>query len=180
MAQPDVWLRGAIPGIHESLQPIAHALLQAEEDVLAIIERLTHEEIWSQPGESAPIGFHIFHLAGSLDRLFTYARNDTLSDRQRIALTNEKTVADDKPTVDELTTLIKDTIKAAVEQLEGTNGDALYERREVGRARLPSNVFGLLVHGAEHSARHAGQVSTLARVLSRSQETKNAPLKFTR
>jgi hypothetical protein len=37
--------------------------------------------------------------------------------------------------------------------------------REVGRARLPSNVLGLLFHAAEHTQRHLGQAVTTARIV---------------
>ena len=36
----------------------------------------------------------------------------------------------------------------------------------VGRAKLPSNTIGLLVHAAEHTARHVGQLMTTAKVLA--------------
>jgi hypothetical protein len=35
----------------------------------------------------------------------------------------------------------------------------------VGRARLPSTVFGLLFHVAEHTQRHAGQAITTAKIV---------------
>jgi hypothetical protein len=41
----------------------------------------------------------------------------------------------------------------------------VFTTRAVGRAQLPSTVIGLLFHGAEHSARHAGQIATLAKVV---------------
>ena len=37
--------------------------------------------------------------------------------------------------------------------------------REVGRARLPSTVLGLLFHGAEHTQRHVGQIITTAKIV---------------
>jgi hypothetical protein len=38
ISKPDVWLRGPIEGITPLLQPVAHALLQTQEDVHAIME----------------------------------------------------------------------------------------------------------------------------------------------
>jgi uncharacterized damage-inducible protein DinB len=58
------------------------------------------------------------------------------------------------------------TIVAAVDQLRGTAIEGLYDRREVGRAKLPSTVIGLLFHAAEHASRHAGQIITTTRLLS--------------
>jgi uncharacterized damage-inducible protein DinB len=43
--------------------------------------------------------------------------------------------------------------------------DTLLQRRDVGRKKLPSTTLGLIVHAAEHSSRHAGQIVTLARVV---------------
>ena len=43
--------------------------------------------------------------------------------------------------------------------------DSLLQPREVGRKRLPSTTLGLIFHAAEHSARHAGQIVTLTRVV---------------
>jgi len=45
------------------------------------------------------------------------------------------------------------------------SADSLLQPREVGRKRLPSTTLGLIFHAAEHSARHAGQIVTLVRVV---------------
>jgi hypothetical protein len=37
--------------------------------------------------------------------------------------------------------------------------------RPVGRKQLPSTRLGLILHAAEHSSRHAGQIVTLNRVV---------------
>jgi uncharacterized damage-inducible protein DinB len=37
--------------------------------------------------------------------------------------------------------------------------------RFVGRAKLPSTVLGLLVHAAEHTMRHTGQLLVTVQVL---------------
>ena len=80
MSRPaEVWLRGPVPGIQPALQPVAHALLQVAEDLPPVLEKLTPEQVWMRPGRSAAIGFHLAHLTGSLDRLFTYARGEALS-----------------------------------------------------------------------------------------------------
>ncbi|MEO8090058.1 MAG: hypothetical protein ABI703_07160 [Gemmatimonadales bacterium] len=82
------------------------------------------------------------HLPGSLDRLLTYSRAEALNSEQLAALAAER-VHEDRP---ELTR-------------------SLARPREVGRKRLPSTTLGLIFHAAEHSARHAGQIVTLARVV---------------
>jgi len=42
----------------------------------------------------------------------------------------------------------------------------LTDARAVGRQRLPSTVIGLLVHAAEHTTRHAGQIITTAKIVT--------------
>jgi uncharacterized damage-inducible protein DinB len=43
--------------------------------------------------------------------------------------------------------------------------EALLQPRDVGRKKLPSTTLGLILHAAEHSSRHAGQIVTLARIV---------------
>ena len=56
-------------------------------------------------------------------------------------------------------------IDQALEQLRHTPVESLEAVREVGRARLPSTVLGLLVHAAEHTSRHVGQLITTLKVV---------------
>ena len=56
-------------------------------------------------------------------------------------------------------------IDQALEQLRHTAAERLGDTREVGRARLPTTVLGLLFHGAEHTSRHAGQLITTLKVM---------------
>src|SRR5712691_4979754 len=86
---PEVWLRGPIPGVPALLQPVAHSLLQCREELRARLEERTPEQIWARPSGVASIGFHARHAAGSLDRLFTYARGERLSAAQLAALAAE-------------------------------------------------------------------------------------------
>ena len=83
---PEVWLRGPVPGVDRALMPVAHALLQAREGVERVTAEATPDELWQRPGGAASAGYHLQHLAGSLDRLFTYARGEPLDDAQRAAL----------------------------------------------------------------------------------------------
>jgi hypothetical protein len=48
--------------------------------------------------------------------------------------------------------------------VRNTPESALTEPRGVGRAQLPSTVIGLLVHAAEHTLRHVGQMITTNRI----------------
>jgi len=165
MPQPEPWLRGPIPGIPPLLMPVAHALVMAREDVEAAIFPLPADELWSRPNGAASAGFHAMHLAGSLDRLFTYARGEQLDDDQRAAL--ERVKVPPPLSAAELVRLVHDTIDRALAQLRATDACTLLEPREVGRMKLPSNVLGLLFHAAEHTQRHVGQVITTAKILKR-------------
>ncbi|HEV7589376.1 MAG TPA: DinB family protein [Longimicrobium sp.] len=164
MPQPEPWLRGPIPGIPPLLMPVAHALVMAREDIEAAISALSADELWTRPGGAASAGFHAMHLAGSLDRLFTYARGEQLTAGQLRTREREKS-PEPPPSVAELVRLVHDTVDRALAQLRATDERTLLESREVGRMKLPSNVLGLLFHAAEHTQRHVGQVVTTAKVV---------------
>ena len=162
---PEPWLRGPVEGIPRLLQPAAHALLMALEDTTAAASGLSVEQLWSRPGGAASVGFHLMHLAGATDRLFTYARDEALSADQREKLARERTPGDPPPVLDVLLSEWDAAVKRALAQLASTAESALAEPRFVGRARLPSNVLGLLFHAAEHASRHTGQLLTTAKVV---------------
>src|SRR5215471_7705354 len=85
----EVWLRGPLPQVQPLLQPVAHALLQAREEVDALMNGFPEERLWERPAGVASPGFHLQHLAGVLDRLFTYARGESLNDVQTKYLATE-------------------------------------------------------------------------------------------
>jgi len=159
----EAWLSGTVDGVDSYLMPAAHALLQARDDVAAALAELTPEEIWSRPGGAASIGFHVLHLAGSVDRLLTYARGEALSDAQKAALQTEKGGV--TPDREALIALVRDAVARALEQLRATPRERLLDERRVGRAGLPSNVLGLSFHAAEHAQRHVGQIVTTAKIV---------------
>ncbi len=159
---PEAWLRGPLPGYSPLLMPIAHALLQAREDVERVATTATAEELWQRPGGAASAGYHLQHLAGSLDRLFTYARGEPLNEVQRTALLQEGTPG---APGSELVPVVLAQIDQALQQLRHTATESLGAAREVGRARLPSTVLGLLFHAAEHTSRHVGQLITTMKVV---------------
>jgi uncharacterized damage-inducible protein DinB len=162
---PEVWLRGAVPGFPPELMPVAHSLLQIREEIGRVVLPLSDEELWARPGGAASIGFHLKHLAGSLDRLLTYARGEGLGEAQRLALDAEEGagLAFEQPAI--LFRLVDDAIGRALDQLRETRVETLHEHRRVGRAGLPSTVLGLLFHAAEHAQRHAGQIVTTAKIV---------------
>lgn len=102
---------------------------------------------------------------GSLDRLFTYARGETLNESQLATLASEKSMDRDAATPAQLASDFAAAIQKALGQLRATSEGSLLDPREVGRAKLPSNVLGLLVHAGDHTYRHIGQMITTARIV---------------
>jgi len=162
--RPEVWLRGPVPGVPPLLQPVAHALLQARGAVDALLDGVPEEHLWRRPAGVASVGFHLQHLAGVLDRLFTYARGEALGEAQRAALAREGQEAPGV-TAAALVRAFRAEVERAVDALRGVDERALTEPRAVGRAGLPSTVQGLLFHAAEHTMRHVGQLLITVRVL---------------
>ena len=160
---PEVWLRGPVADVPALLQPVAHALLQAREEVNAVMAGFKEESLWERPGGVASVGFHLQHLSGVLDRLFTYARGESLSQEQARVLAAEGT-PDEGIHSESLIQAFHRQVDRALEQLRKTPEESLTEQRSVGRAKLPSTVLGLLVHAAEHTQRHVGQLLVTVRV----------------
>jgi hypothetical protein len=165
MAEPEVWLRGPIEDVAPMLQPVAHGLLQCRLEVRATVPTLAPAQIWTSPGGAATAGYHVRHAIGSLDRLLTYARGAQLSGDQ-LAFLREEAKADERDDIgDVLVAEFDAAIERALVQLRATDPSTLLEPREVGRARLPSTVLGLLFHAAEHTQRHVGQLVTTAKIV---------------
>lgn len=159
---PEVWLRGPLQGVPPLLQPVAHALLQAREEVVALAADLPEARLWDRPAGVASPGFHLQHLTGVLDRLLTYARGEALNGAQLEALAAEGTPTGGK---EALLGAFERQVEQALRQLRETDPATLQEPRGVGRKQLPSTVLGLLVHAAEHTQRHVGQLLVTVRVL---------------
>ena len=165
MTEPEVWLRGPIPGVAPLLQPVAHSLLQCRAEVRAALAALETAQIWTRPGGSASVGFHARHAVGSLDRLLTYARGEQLAPAQLDALAAEGRVDADVDIQHTLVAEFDAAVDRALTLVRATEESSLLEPREVGRARLPSTVIGLLFHAAEHTQRHVGQLVTTAKIV---------------
>ena len=160
--QEEVWLRGPVEGVPALLQPVAHALLQAREEVLMYTKDFPDRFLWERPAGVASVGFHLQHLRGVLDRTFTYARGEALTPEQQMALQREGKPGSSQK---ELLLAFDEQVDRALEQLRATAEHSLTESRGVGQKQLPSTVVGLLVHAAEHTQRHVGQLLVTVRVL---------------
>jgi uncharacterized damage-inducible protein DinB len=144
--------------------PVTHALMQSREDLHRAAETLSPAELWRRPGGAASVGFHLRHIGGTLDRLFTYARGRALDAEQLAALRDEATPGT-PATAEEVLGIVEGAIDTALTGLREFAEDDLLAPRSVGRARLPSTVLGLLFHAAEHTQRHTGQVITTSKIV---------------
>lgn len=161
---PEYWMRGPVTGIPALLQPVAHALLQAREEIQQLMTDFPAELLWKRPAGLASPAFHLQHLRGVLDRLATYALGEQLSPTQLEALGQEGK-EDAALTAKVLTENFSRQVDLMLAQLQTTDPATLEDFRGVGRKALPSNVLGLLFHAAEHTMRHGGQLLVTVRVL---------------
>src|SRR5215212_4143717 len=144
MANTEWWQRGPIDGVPAVLQPVAHMLLQARESVGELVDGLTEEEWNRRPAGVASAAFHVRHIGGVIDRLFTYARGQLLSAEQLAAIKVEGSLLAAADVVSVLGALAE-RVDAAVAELRTVDVTTLGEFRGVGRAQLPSTVIGCLV-----------------------------------
>jgi hypothetical protein len=139
--------------------------MQAAIDIPPAVEGLTPEQLWLKPGGAASIGFHLQHIAGSLDRLLTYARGEQLTPEQAAAARIEQEPGNPPRDAATMVRIALDGIEQAIAMISATPVSTLLEPREVGRARKPATVIGTLFHCAEHAQRHTGQIITTAKIV---------------
>lgn len=164
--QEPAWLRGEVAGVIPGLQPVAHALLEARDEAAKFMTGFPDELLWVSPAGLASVGFHLRHIPGSLDRLFTYARGEPLSEEQRSALAREKSGPEAGASGEQLVARLSRRLEAAIEELKMYTADDLHRERLIGSKRLPSSVQGALFHAAEHTQRHVGQLLVTTRVVA--------------
>lgn len=158
---PEPWLRGPLAGVHPLVMPVFFSFAQVREDLDRFVLPLSRNDVWCQV-EGSSIGFHVKHMAGSVDRLSTYLVGQELTPEQLNALKQEHE-GNESP-ADLLDGLDK-ALGEAESRLQSIDPASLYDSRTVGRKRLPTTVIGLLVHMAEHTQRHLGQAITLAKIV---------------
>jgi len=169
----EVWLRGPLPDVTPLLQPVAHALLQAQEEINSLHKGFPIALLWKKPAGLASVGFHMQHLAGVMDRLLTYARREFLTESQLAYLKQEGTAPFPECTFEDLLQNLNRQFSISLEQIQQTNPDTLLEIRGVGRAQIPSTHLGLLFHAAEHTQRHVGQLLVTFKILLADFELNN-------
>jgi uncharacterized damage-inducible protein DinB len=141
--------------------PVFFSFAQVREDLARHTAGLRREQVW-QPVSGASLGFHLKHIAGSVDRLTTYLLGRQLRETQLASLKQEHV---NDATLNELLQAIDTSLRSAEASLRELDPARLYEPRAVGRRALPTTVLGLIVHLAEHTQRHLGQAITTAKLL---------------
>jgi uncharacterized damage-inducible protein DinB len=141
---------------------VLHALDLALEDIHKYTEGLTDHEAHAQPVGLPPVSFHLKHIARSVDRILAYAEGSRLTPEQLSALKAEQTGAEP---LAELMAELERSFADAAERIRALASADFETFRRVGRKQLPTSVGGALVHVADHTQRHTGQVVTTAKVL---------------
>jgi uncharacterized damage-inducible protein DinB len=160
LAEP--WLRGSLGEVPAVPRAVLHALELAGEDLQKWCGELTDEQLNARPGGLASVGFHLRHIAGSVDRLLCYAEKRPLSGEQLSFLKSE---LEGGATVAGSFRVVEQTLVVAVGRIRALAAQNLEESRTVGKRQLPTTLGGLLVHVAEHTQRHVGQAIVTARIV---------------
>lgn len=155
-------MRGPIPGTEPLIMPVIYSFTMVREDLARHTAGITSEQLWKSVAGIAPLGFHLRHISGSVDRLTTYLMNESLTEEQLAFLKSEELPG---ATLPELMSAIDSTLTASEARLRTISPAAIHEPRYIGRKRLPTTVLGLLVHIAEHTQRHLGQAITTAKLV---------------
>lgn len=162
METREPWMRGTHGELDGVQRAVVHALEQAAEDGERWAAGLTTEEMHARPAGLASVAFHLRHIVRSLDRLLCYAEDRVLDQRQLTALTTEM---EPGQAAEGVMREFREGVTKAAERVRAFEPERYGEARGIGRARLPTTVVGLLIHCAEHTQRHVGQMVTTAKVV---------------
>ena len=160
---PEPWLRGTLTEVPAVGRGVLHALELAREDANKWCGGLSDAQLHARPAGLPSVAFQLRHIAGSLDRLLTYAEGRALSEEQLQALRTES--RPDGSTKEVLAELEAE-ISSGCLRVRVLASEDLAIPRVVGGKRLPTTLGGLLVHIAEHTQRHVGQAITTAKLVS--------------
>jgi uncharacterized damage-inducible protein DinB len=171
--QPEPWLRGTLMDVPAVIRAVVHGLELAREDAGRWCGDLTGVEVNVRPAGLPSVASQLRHISGSADRLLTYAEGRELSQEQMAELAREAEGA--MPHV--LLREFGKSMEGASQRLRAFLGADLEAERFVGRRRLPTTLGGLLVHVAEHTQRHVGQMVTTAKIVKalRARTTSSEP-----
>jgi uncharacterized damage-inducible protein DinB len=161
MQQPEPWLRNTLTDIDPIRRAVLHALELSVEDAARWADPLTDAQLLTRPSNLAPVAFHLRHIARSLDRLLTYAEGNQLNPEQLAALKTELApAATEDPRIE-----LRQALNHSVDRIRAIDPNLFTELRTVGRQQLPTTVAGLLIHCADHTQRHIGQLVTTAKLV---------------
>jgi uncharacterized damage-inducible protein DinB len=159
MAEP--WLRGTLTEMDPLRRAVVHALWMASEDVARWCTGLSDEEMEARLFGLPSAAFQMRHMVGSLDRLLTYAEGRQLNEEQMAAMMSEAAASSREDVMAEF----EAGMRSAENRVRAFLPESYEEVRGVGRKMLPTTVGGLLVHCADHTQRHAGQMVTTVKVI---------------
>jgi uncharacterized damage-inducible protein DinB len=142
-----------------------HALELALDDLTKWTAGLTDAEVHAQPLGLTPIAFHLRHIARSTDRILTYAEGEQLTAVQLASLKSELTGEGKSETLAELLAEVEIAFTDAAERIRVLATANLDTPRVVGRKQLPTSIGGAMIHVADHTLRHVGQVVNTAKVI---------------
>jgi uncharacterized damage-inducible protein DinB len=156
------WLCGTYADIPAVGRAVLHALDLALDDLTKWTAGLKDAQIHAQPLGLTSIAFHLRHIARSTDRLLSYAEGKQLSEEQLSALKSE--MSGDE-TLGMLLADVEFSFVNAAERIKVLATADFDIVRHVGRKQFPTSIGGALIHVADHTQRHVGQVVTTAKVL---------------
>jgi len=160
---PEPWLRGTHTEVPAVARGVIHALELAQEDLHRWCASISEEQLHAAPAGLASLAFQLRHIAGSVDRLLTYAEGTPLSEAQMNSL---KLEAGPTGTTKGILAELDAAISNACQRVRALAEQDYSASRTVGRMQLPTTLGGLLVHIADHTQRHVGQVITTAKLVS--------------
>ena len=156
------WLRGTYAEVPAAARAVLHALDLALDDITKWSAGLTDAEVHSAPLGLTSIAYHLRHIARSTDRILTYAEGNQLTAEQLAALKAEST---GRESLAELIAELEISFTHAFDRIRTLASADLNTPRFVGRKQLPTSIGGALIHVADHTQRHVGQIVTTAKVL---------------
>lgn len=160
--QPEPWLRGTLTDMPAVARAVLHAFELAQEDVNRWCGSLSEADFNARPSGLPPLAFHLRHIPRSLDRLLSYAEGNQLSVEQIAAL---KTEMETGASREALFTEFNQGLESAAQRVRALAAGDLEQPRFIGKKQLPTTVGGVLVHLADHTQRHVGQIVTTAKIL---------------
>jgi uncharacterized damage-inducible protein DinB len=174
------WLSGTHADVPAAGRAVLHALDLSLDDLTKWTAGLTDAEVYSQPFGLSSIAFHLRHIARSVDRILTYAEGGQLSAEQLAALKTEQTGSEQSGAeeigsergrggrlepLSELLAEVEVSFNDAADRIQVLATADLNTPRFVGRKQLPTSIGGAMIHVADHTQRHTGQVVTTAKVI---------------